>query len=191
MQHRLNDNHDDAIHYINSLLKTPTTDEMNDIYWLPTPQSSRNEREHAPIQARIFNELRELMKSEQTNPQHNMNSKTQFWSKFNWTDSTLEPEATRAVETLLIEFHNIFARHRFDIGNNTEFKVQLAPLDNRSASSQRLPALINFIDDILVELSLLQNMALSQHFLSANVQVQFSHRGNQMKIYPSWLSYEN
>ena len=75
VQHRLNDNHDDAIHYINSLLKT---DEINDIYWLLTAQSSSNEREHTPVQARIFNELRELMKSEQSNPQDNMNSRTQF-----------------------------------------------------------------------------------------------------------------
>ena len=49
-----------------------------------------------------------------------------------------------------MEFHDIFARHRLDIGINTEFKVQLTPLDNRPAYSQSLPAPINLKDDILV-----------------------------------------
>ena len=53
-----------------------------------------------------------------------------------------------------MEFHDIFARHRFDIGINTEFKVQLTPLDNRPAYSQSLPAPTNPKDDILVELAL-------------------------------------
>ena len=54
-----------------------------------------------------------------------------------------------------MELHDIFARHRFHIGINTEFKVQLTPLDNRPAYSQSLPAPINLEDDILVELALL------------------------------------
>ena len=54
-----------------------------------------------------------------------------------------------------MEFHHIFARHCFDIGINTECKVQLTPLDNRPAYSQSLPAPINLKDDILVELALL------------------------------------
>ena len=54
-----------------------------------------------------------------------------------------------------MEFHDIFARHRFAFGINTEFKVQLTPLDNRHAYSQSLPAPVNLKDDILVELALL------------------------------------
>ena len=59
-----------------------------------------------------------------------------------------------------MEFHDIFARHRFDIGINTEFKVQLTPLDNRPAYSQSLPAPINLKDDILVELALLNKYGI-------------------------------
>ena len=59
-----------------------------------------------------------------------------------------------------MEFHDIFARHRFDIGINTEFKVQLTPLDNRPAYSQSLPAPINLKDDILVELALLHKYGI-------------------------------
>ena len=59
-----------------------------------------------------------------------------------------------------MDFHDIFARHRFDIGINTEFKVQLTPLDNRLAYSQSFPAPINLRDDILVELSLLHKYGI-------------------------------
>ena len=59
-----------------------------------------------------------------------------------------------------MEFHDIFPRHRFDIGINTEFKVQLTPLDNRLACSRSLPAPISLKDDILVELALLHKYGI-------------------------------
>ena len=154
VRHLLNNNHDDAIRYINSLLKTSKTNDVNETYWFPTPQSPGNEKEHTTIQTRILNELRELEQLEQLNPLEDTNSRNQFLSNFDWTDSILQLDAKQAVEDLLVEFHDIFARHRFDIGINTEFKVQLTPLDNRPAYSQSLPAPINLKDDILVELAL-------------------------------------
>ena len=83
------------------------------------------------------------------------NSRDQFLSNFDWTDCTLQLDAKQAVENLLVDFHDIFARHDFVIGVNTEFKVQLTPLDYRPAYSQSLPASINLKDDILVEQALL------------------------------------
>ena len=154
----LNNNHEDAIYYINSLLKTSKIDEGNETYWFPTPQNPGNEREHTPIQTRILTELRELEQREKLNPLEDTTSRDQFLSYFDWTDSTLQPDANQAVENLLVEFHDIFARHRFDIGIITEFKVQLTPLDNRPACS--LPAPINLKDDILVELALLHKYGI-------------------------------
>ena len=159
VRHRLNNNHDDAIHYINSLLKTSKPDEVNETYWFPTPQNPGNEQEHTPIQTRILEELRELEQLEKLNPLENIDSRNQFLSNFDWTDSTLQQDARQAVE-ILVKFHDIFARHRFDIGINTEFKVQLTPLDNRPAYSQSLPAPINLKDDILVELALLHKYGI-------------------------------
>ena len=94
------------------------------------------------------------------NPLENTNSRNQFLSNFDWKNSTLQPEAKQAVENLLVEFHDIFARHRFDIGINAEFKVQLTPLDNRPAYSQNLAAPINLKDDIPVELALLHKYGI-------------------------------
>ena len=44
VRHLLNNSHDDAIHYINSLLKTSKNDEVNETYWFPTPQNPGNEK---------------------------------------------------------------------------------------------------------------------------------------------------
>ena len=160
VRHLLNNSHDDAIHYMNSLLKTSKNDEVNETYWFPTPQNPGKEKEHTPIQTRIPNELLELEQLEKINPLEDTDSRNQFLSKFDWTDSTLQPDANQAVENLLAEFHDIFARHRFDIGINAEFKVQLTPLDNRLAYCQSLPAPINIKDDILVELALLHKYGI-------------------------------
>ena len=145
---------------MNSLLKTSKDNEANETYCFPTPQNPGNEKEHTPIQTRILSELRELEQLEKLNPLEDTNSRNQFLSNFDWTDSTLQPKAKQAVENLFVEFHDIFARHHFDIGINTEFKVQLTPLDNRPAYSQSLPAPINLKDDILVELALLHRYGI-------------------------------
>ena len=64
------------------------------------------------------------------------------------------------IEVLLVEFHDIFAQHRFDIGMNEEFKVKLTPKDNSPAYSQSLPAPINLKEDILVELAILHKYGI-------------------------------
>ena len=59
------------------------------------------------------------------------------------------------IERILVEYNDIFARHRFDIGVNQHFKIKLTPNDERPAYSQSLPTPINLKDDITVELALL------------------------------------
>ena len=75
VKHLLNNNHDDAIHYINSLLKTSKPDEVNETYWFPTPQNPGNEQEHTPIQTRVLNELRELEQLEKLITLENIDSR--------------------------------------------------------------------------------------------------------------------
>ena len=99
--------------------------------------------------------MRDLERSEQLNPLEDTDSRNYLLSFFNWTNSTLHTDHKQAVEDLLLEFHKIFAGHRFDIGMNADFKVQLTLLANRPAYSQSLPAPINLKDYVLVELALL------------------------------------
>ena len=107
VRHFLNTNHDDAIYYINSLLKTSKTDEVHETYWFPTPQNAGNEREHTPIETRILNELRELEQLEERNPLEDTSSRDRFLSNFDWKDSTLQPDAKQAAENFFVEFHDI------------------------------------------------------------------------------------
>ena len=83
-----------------------------------------------------------------------------FLSNFDWSDTTLSPIERQEIEEILVEFHDIFARHRFDIGINREFKVKLTPNDDRLAYSQSLPTPINLKDDITVELALLHKYGI-------------------------------
>ena len=64
------------------------------------------------------------------------------------------------MEELLVEFNDIFARHRFDIGTNREFKVKLTPNYDRPAYNQSLPTPINLKDDITVDLALLHKYGI-------------------------------
>ena len=146
--------------YINDLLKVPSQDPDQESYWFPTPDDPGDPTTYTPIQQRIYNELLELKQLEQLNPQDNEESRKSFLSNFDWTDTTLNADERIQIEETLIEFHDIFARHRFDIGTNRDFKVKLTPNDDRPAYSQSLPTPINLKDDITVELALLHKYGI-------------------------------
>ena len=72
--HLLNENEEDAIHYISSLLKANRNNDQYDKYWFPTPENPGDEAFHTPIQKRILSELRNLQEAESLNPQQNEES---------------------------------------------------------------------------------------------------------------------
>ena len=146
--------------YINELLKVPQPNSEQESYWFPTPEDPGDPATYTPIQQRIYNELLELKELEKLNPHDNETSRKTFLSNFDWTDTTLSSEERQEIEEILVEFHDIFARHRFDIGINREFKVKLTPNDDRPAYSQSLPTPINLKDDITVELALLHKYGI-------------------------------
>ena len=125
--HLLNENEEDAIYYISSLLKANRNDDQNEQYWFPTPENPGDETTHTPIQQKILKKLRNLQHLEQLNPHYDVESRRKILSKFDWKDSMLQQHEIRQIETLLVVFHDIFARHRFDIGVNEEFTVKLTP----------------------------------------------------------------
>ena len=91
----------------------------------------------------------------QLNPNDNEESRTKFLDHFDWTDTTLTPFGKQHIEDILVHYHDIFARHRFDIDTNKKFKAKLTPNDDKPAYSQSLSAPINLKDNITVELALL------------------------------------
>ena len=105
-------------------MKTSKTDEVNETYRFPTRQNPGNEKEHTPIQTRILNELRELEQLEQLSPLEDTDSLDHFLSNFDWSVSTLQPDAKQAVENLFVEFPRHFCTALFRHRN--QYKVQSA-----------------------------------------------------------------
>ena len=124
--------------YINELLKVPQQNSEQETYWFPTPEEPDDPTTYTPIQQRIYKEL----------------------STFDWSDTTLSLDERQEIEEILVEFHDIFARHRFNIDINREFKVKLTPNYDRPADSQSLPTPINLKDDITVDLALLHKYVI-------------------------------
>ena len=100
-----------------------------------TPENPGKPEEHTPIQKRILRELQALQHLETPDPTKAEESRAKFQENFDWKDSTLTSEEKENIEKLLVEFHDIFARHRFEIGMNEEFKVKSTPQDDSPAHS--------------------------------------------------------
>ena len=112
-------------------------------------------QQHTPIPKRIFDELVELQTLEKLNAHDEEQSRKTILDNFDWSDTTLTLFVRQKVEELLIEFQDIFARHRFDIGTIREFKDKFTPNDDRPAYGQSLPTPNKRRDDIKVDLALL------------------------------------
>ena len=84
----------------------------------------------------------------------------EFLERFDWTDTLLTETEKQAVQDNLVEYHEIFARHRMDIGRNTEFKVKLTPKDDKAVYSQNLPMPVHLKEDLIVELALLHKYGI-------------------------------
>ena len=158
--HLLQDNPENAAYYASSLFKSTKPEDFKENYWFPTPEDPGDPQHHTPIQKRILSELINLQELEKLNPQDDPESRRQFLSNFDWTDSMLQPAEIARIEDLLVDFHDIFARHRFDIGMNEDFKVKWTPKDDFPAYSQSLPTPIKLKEDILVKLALLHRYGI-------------------------------
>ena len=181
----------DLITYLTELLRTNKPGQQTNTFWFPTPENPGNTEEHTPIQTRILKELRELQLKEKLNPKDNTESRTEFLKRFDWTDTLLTETEKQAVEDILVEYHDIFARHRMDIGMNTEFKVRPTPKDDKAVYSQSLLMPIHLKEDLIVEIVLCTNRGSSQCYLSQNTPVPYLHRGNPTGITSPCGSQEN
>ena len=156
----------DMTAYLNELLRTNKSEQQDNTFWFPTPENPGKPKEHTPIQARILKELNELKERGKLYPQESTESRNKFLKRFDWTDTLLTEMEKQAIENILVEYHDIFARHRMDIGMNTEFKVKLTPKDDKAVYSQSLPMPIHLKEDLIVELALMHKYGIItvQHF---------------------------
>ena len=111
-------------------------------------------------QFKFLKELCELQQKEKLHPKDDTESRIEFLRRFDWTDTLLTETEKQAVEDILVEYHDIFARHRMDIDMNTEFKVRLTTKDDKAVYSQNLPMPIHLKEDLIVELALMHKYGI-------------------------------
>ena len=173
----------DLTTYLGELLRTNKPEQQSNTFWFPTPANFGKTEDHTPIQTRILKEMRELQEKEKLNPTGDVESQKNISGRFDWTDILLRETAKHSVEDILVEYHDIFARHRMDIGMNTEFKVRLTPKDDEAVYSQSLARLIHLKEDWIVELALMHKYGIITVLpFSKNLSPIFAQRKPNGKI---------
>ena len=89
-------------------------------------------------------------------PKLNGTDRNAFLKRFDWTHSLLTNSHIEELKNLLVEFSDIFAKHRFDVGFNTELTIKLTPDTDKPVYTQSAPTPIHLRDELLVELALMQ-----------------------------------
>ena len=145
----------DLIVYLSELLRTNKPKQQNNTFWFSTLENPGKPEDHTPIHRRILKGLIELKDKEKFNTQESTEARNRFLKRFDWTDTLPTETKKRAIEVLRVDYHDIFARHRMDIGMNTEFKVKLTPKDDKGLYSRKLPRQIHLKEDLIVELALM------------------------------------
>ena len=89
-------------------------------------------------------------------PKINEADKLEFLKKISWDTCVLNADQKRQLEEILVEYHDVFVKHRFDVGYNTELKIELTPKHPLPVYVQGPPAPIHLPYQIVFELALLQ-----------------------------------
>ena len=139
----------DLTTYLSELLRTNKSEQQSNTFWFPTPRNLGKTEDHNPMQTRFLKELREQQQKEELTPKDGAETRLDFLKRFDWTETLLTETEKQAVQDILVEYHDIFARYRKDIGMNTDFKVKLTTKDDRAAYNQNLPITIHSKGDLL------------------------------------------
>ena len=125
-------------------------------FWFPTPETCEHPELLKGVEKKIYDAIVNFQKLEKLNPLNSPEEREEFLAKFVWDNSVLTPAQRKMFEDLVVEYQHIFARHRMDIGKNTEFKVKLTPMDQRPVYTHGHPTPIHLREEMLIELSLMQ-----------------------------------
>ena len=128
--------------------------------WFPTPETCPNPDSLPPLQREIFDQIQHFQGLEKIDPKANEVHKQTFLANFNWDKSVLSSDQKVEVENLLTEFSDIFAKHRFDVGYNTELKIKLTPEHNSPVYVQSPLTPIHLRNELIVELALMHYYGL-------------------------------
>ena len=79
------------------------------------------------VEKPIYDELVKFKNLEAIQPLSKNEDRKTFLNAFKWSDSVLSDKDKERTEQLLVEFNDIFTRHRLDIGYTHKFSVELTP----------------------------------------------------------------
>ena len=114
-------------------------------------QKTCQHRGRYPHKLRDPHKLPELQQKEKLNAKGDVESQMKVLERFGWTNTLLTETEKQAVEDIIVEYHDIFARHRIKIGMISELKVKLTLKDNRAVYSQNPPMPVHMQEEVIVE----------------------------------------
>ena len=126
------------------------------LHWFPTPETCKDPSKLEGPMLRIYNELTAFKKAEKLDPKLSPAMRAEFLANFKWKDTVFNAEQKRIMEALLVEFNDIFSRHRWDVGGNDEMQVKLTPEHDEPVFKRSPPTPIHYKDDLMVELAIMQ-----------------------------------
>ena len=139
-------------------IETPTGRPLPDYskLWFSTPETCTDFSNRTPLQREIYDQILQLQRLDKIDRKNNEFDELEFLKIFLWDTCVLNADQKRQLEEFLVEYHDIFAKHRSDVGYNTELKIKLTPEHPPPVYVQGPPAPIHLLDEILVVLALLQ-----------------------------------
>ena len=149
---------DEANNVLNQLFQEPGTE--TNCRWYPTPETCDDPSKLNRIERRFYDEIIELREEEKLDPTADDQQRKEFLANFKWENSILEERERQQIENLLVKYNNVFARHRLEIGINTDFKIKLTPKYDEPVYAQSLPTPTNLKNDLLVDLALMQEYGI-------------------------------
>ena len=82
--HLLQNDQEQAAHYVSSPIKTNKNPQNPENYRFPTAENPENPDEQTPIQKKILRELKALQDPETFDPTNDEESRAKFLGNFNW-----------------------------------------------------------------------------------------------------------
>ena len=86
-------------------------------------------------------------------PKGDADSVTNFLERFDWYHNLFTEADKQGVKDILVEYHDIFARHRKDIGMNTQIKVEVTPQHDKAVFSQKLLSPFHLKERLIVQIA--------------------------------------
>ena len=124
--------------------------------WFATPENTEDPNTLDQFNRRVYDLITDCREKEKLDPTTSPEKRREFLDQFQWEGTQFNEEQKAQVEDIIVKHHSIFARHRFDIGSNDEFKVKLTPAHDDPVYKKSPPTPLHIKEDLKVELALLQ-----------------------------------